>query len=62
MAELVDGGVVETFDVTIEVDIRSFLVDGGWRYDWYGDGGQESDEWHHTIDDAIRDAQDRLGG
>lgn len=62
MAELVDGGVVDTFDVTVEVDIRSFLVDGEWRYDWYADNGQESDEWHQTIDDAIRQAHNYLGG
>lgn len=62
MAELVHGEVVETFDVTVEVDIRSFLVDGEWRYDWFADSGLESDEWYQTIDEAIRDAQDRLGG
>lgn len=62
MEELVDGGEVSTFDITIGVSVTSVLIGEEWRYDWYADGGQESDEWHRTIDDAIRDAQDTLGG
>lgn len=56
------GEVVKSGAVEVTYVIRVYeREDGTFIYDWIASTGEDADEWSETIEDAERDARQRLG-